>query len=140
MIVTGREAAIHAQEIINDACERTRRANLGKNGTRHPEPLPVVAPARLLSIEIRDDPADRERMGLTRNTIEATARSLKMLQMACGDIPVSRVDEVHIYRLWELMHWAPLLLQSDLNIGTSRMSRRWLRGRRSASSRPHRPP
>nr|WP_245176483.1 site-specific integrase [Stenotrophomonas maltophilia] len=113
MIVTGREAAIHAQEIINDACERTRRALLGKNGTRHPEPLPVAAPARLLSIEIRDYLADRERMGLTRNTIEATARSLKMLLMACGDIPVSRVDHVHIYRLWELMRWAPPLLQSD---------------------------
>ncbi|WP_313446169.1 site-specific integrase [Stenotrophomonas indicatrix] len=113
MIVTGREAAIHAQEIINDACERTRRAHLGKGGTRYPEPLPLAAPARLLSIEIRDYVADRERMGLTRNTIEATARSLKMLQMACGDIPVSRIDHVHIYRLWELMRWAPPLLQSD---------------------------
>ncbi|MCU1118933.1 site-specific integrase [Stenotrophomonas muris] len=113
MIVSGREAAIHAQEIINDACERARRARLGKNATRYPEPLPVAAPARLLSIEIRDYLADRERMGLTRNTIEATARSLNLLQMACGDIPVSRVDHVHIYRLWELMRWAPPLLQSD---------------------------
>lgn len=96
MIVSGREAAIHAQEIINDACERARRARLGKNATRYPEPLPIAAPARLLSVEISDYLADRERMGLVRDTIEATTRTLKLLQMACGDIPVSRIDHTHI--------------------------------------------
>ncbi|WP_184411862.1 site-specific integrase [Xanthomonas medicagonis] len=113
MIVAGREAAIHAQEIINDACERARRARLGKNATRYPEPLPVAAPARLLSVEIRDYLADRERMGLVRDTIEGTTRTLKLLQMACGDIPVSRIDHAHIYRLWELMRWAPPLFLSN---------------------------
>lgn len=113
IIVSGREAAIHAQEIINDACERARRARLGKNGTRYPEPLPVAVPARLLSVEISDYLADRERVGLARDTIEATARSLKLLFMACGDIPVSRIDHVHIYRLWELMRWSPPQLLSD---------------------------
>lgn len=113
MIVSGREAAIHAQEIINDACERARRARLGKHGTRYPEPLPVAAPARLLSVEISDYLADRERVALARDTIDATARSLKLLYMACGDIPVSRIDHVHIYRLWELMRWSPPLLLSD---------------------------
>ncbi|MFG6110248.1 site-specific integrase [Stenotrophomonas nematodicola] len=113
MIVSGREAAIHAQEIINDACERARRARLGKNATRYPEPLPVAAPARLLSVEISDYLADRERMGLARDTIDATARTLKLLQMACGEVSVSRIDHAHIYRLWELMRWAPPLLLSD---------------------------
>ncbi len=113
MIVSGREAAIHAQEIINDACERARRARLGKNATRYPEPLPIAAPARLLSVEINDYLADRERMGLVRDTIEATTRTLKLLQMACGDIPVSRIDHTHIYRLWELMRWTPPLFFSN---------------------------
>ncbi len=113
MVISGREAAIHAQEIINDACERARRARLGKNATRYPEPLPVAAPARLLSVEISDYLADRERIGLARNTIEATTRTLKLLQLTCGDIPVSRVDHAHIYRLWELMRWSPPLLLSD---------------------------
>lgn len=114
MIVSGREAAIHAQEIINDACERARRARLGKNATRYPEPLPIAAPARLLSVEVSDYLADRERMGLARDTIEATTRTLKLLLMACGDIPVSRIDHAHIYRVWEIMRWAPPLLLSDL--------------------------
>lgn len=113
MIVVGREAALHAQGIINDAFERTRRLRPSKDGTRYPEPLPVAAPARLLSIEIRDYLADRERTGLARDTIESTARSLKLLQMACGDISVSRIDHVHIYRLWDLMRWSPPLLLSD---------------------------
>ena len=113
MIVSGREAAIHAQEIINDACDRARRARLSKNATRYPEPLPIAAPARLLSVEVSDYLADRERMGLARDTIEATTRTLKLLLIACGDIPVSRIDHAHIYRLWELMRWSPPQLLSD---------------------------
>ena len=113
LVITGREAAIHAQEILNAAHERTRRSRVTKNGTRYPEPLPVGTPARLLSVEIADYLQDRDNRGLARDTVDATARTLTLLQMACGDIPVSRIDHAHIYRLWDLMRWSPPLLLSD---------------------------
>jgi integrase len=102
-----REAAINAQELFNTAFDRTRRRLSGKQGTRYPEPLPMATPARLLSVEIRDHLGDMDRRGLKRNTLESTARTLKLLQMTCGDIPVSRIDHKHFYALWELMRWAP---------------------------------
>ncbi len=113
LIITGREAAIHAQEILIAAHERNRRSRSSKSSTRWPEPLPVGTPARLLSVEIADYLQDRDNRGLARDTVEATARSLALLRMACGDIPVSRIDHAHIYRLWDLMRWAPPLLLSD---------------------------
>ena len=54
LVVTGREAAVHAQDIFNTVCERTRRPRSTKNGTRYPEPLPVATPGRSLSVEIDD--------------------------------------------------------------------------------------
>lgn len=113
LVITGREAAIHAQEILNAAHERTRRSRVTKNGTRYPEPLPVGTPARLLSVEIADYLQDRDNRGLARDTVDATARTLTLLQIACGDVPVSRIDHAHIYRLWDLMRWSPPLLLSD---------------------------
>lgn len=111
--ITGREAAIHALELFDRADERSRRVRLSKNRTLYPEPLPLGSPARLLSVEISDYLGHRDRCCLAKETIDATARTLKLLRIACGDIPVSRIDHAHIYRLWDLMRWAPPLLLSD---------------------------
>lgn len=111
--ITGREAAIHALELFDRADERSRRVRLSKNRTLYPEPLPLGSPARLLSVEISDYLGHRDRCGLAKETVEDTARSLKLLRIACGDVPVSRIDHAHIYRLWDLMRWAPPLLLSD---------------------------
>lgn len=113
MLVHGREAAITAQEILNEACSRTQRTRSGKHATRYPEPLPVAAPARLLCIEIEDHLRDMERRCLQKETVDATARTLRLLQLTCGDVPVSRIDHKHIYRLWDLMRWAPPGLTSS---------------------------
>lgn len=107
LIVCGREAAINTQEIFGTAFERTRRISTGKTGTRYPEPLPVATPARLLSVEIKDHLGDMERRCLQPDTIESTARTLKLLKMTCGNIPVSRIDHKHMYQLWDLLRWAP---------------------------------
>jgi integrase len=105
--ITGREAAINLHELFQTACDKTRRLRISKNGTRYPEPLPTGTPARLLSSEIKDYLRDMERRNLRRRTIEATSRTLEILQLACGDIPVSRIDHKHIYALWDLLRWSP---------------------------------
>ncbi len=105
--IAGREAAINTQEFFHSVLDKTRRLGTGKNGTRFPEPLPVATPARLLSVEIKDHLGDMERRCLQRDTIESTARTLKLLKMTCGDIPLSRIDHKHMYALWDLLRWAP---------------------------------
>lgn len=114
LVVTSREAAIQAQEILNAAYERTRRARSAKNGTRYPEPLPVGTPGRSLSVEINDYIRNRgDYSCLAKETVEATSRTLRLLLMTCGDIPVTRIDHAHIYKLWDLIRWAPDRLLSD---------------------------
>lgn len=111
--VRGREAAINLQELFHPACEKTQRFRARKDGTRYPEPLPMGAPARLLSAEIHDYLRDQARRNLQQGTIDATARSLEILKITTGDIPVARIDHKHIYLLWDLLRWAPPNVTSD---------------------------
>ncbi|SKA14861.1 site-specific integrase [Novilysobacter spongiicola] len=111
--IAGREAAINLQELFHTAVERTGRRRVGKDGTRYPEPLPMGAPARLLSVEVSDYLSDMVRRNLQPHTVKAAGRTLQILTMACGDIPVSRIDHKHIYTLWDLLRWAPPNLTSD---------------------------
>ncbi len=111
--VRGREAAINLQELFHTACEKTQRYRARKDGTRYPEPLPMGAPARLLSAEINDYLGDQARRNLQQSTIDATARSLEILKITTGDIPVARIDHKHIYLLWDLLRWAPPNVSSD---------------------------
>jgi len=107
MIIRGREAAYSAQDILDAAFQKTQRVRSGRHGTRYHDPLPVGAPARLLSIEIEDHLKHLERRGLRPETIEGVARTLKMLRIACGDVPVSRIDHHSIHKVWDLLRWAP---------------------------------
>ncbi|MCI1130809.1 site-specific integrase [Stenotrophomonas maltophilia] len=111
--ITGREAAIHAQEMLDRADDRQRRSRRANGCTQYPVPLPVASAPRLLSVEIADYIRSRDDRGLAKDTTGSTFRTLTLLKMACGDIPVSRIDHAHIYRLWELLRWAPPLLLSD---------------------------
>lgn len=113
MNITGREAAIRAQEMLDRADDRQRRNRLSKGRTHYPEPLPIASAPRLLSVEIADYVRSRDDRGLAKDTTGSTLRTLTFLKMACGDIPVSRIDHAHIYRLFELLRWAPPLLMSD---------------------------
>jgi integrase len=111
--IRGREAAINLQELFHTACEKTQRFRARKDGTRYPEPLPLGTPARLLSAEINDYLRDQARRNLQQSTIDATARSLEILKITTGDIPVARIDHKHIYQLWELLRWAPPNVTTD---------------------------
>lgn len=113
ILIQGREAAINLQELFHTACERTQRFRVRKDGTRYPEPLPLGAPARLLSAEIADYLRDQDRRNLEPDTIQKTARSLGILKIATGDIPVNRIDHKHIYLVWELLRWAPPKVTTD---------------------------
>ncbi|MBB5879650.1 integrase [Xanthomonas arboricola] len=73
----------------------------------------MATPGRQLSEEIADYLRDMTRRNLRPRTIEATARTLGLLQRACGDIRVARIDHQPIYRLWDLMRWAPAGAASD---------------------------
>lgn len=111
--LTGRDAAINFQEMLQTVGAHTRRARIGKDGTRYPEPLPMGAPARLLSVEIVDYLRDMQRRNLQMDTIDAAARTLKILLIACGDIPVNRIDRQHVLGLFDLLRWAPPNITTD---------------------------
>lgn len=113
VVLRTREAGIEFQELLNTACDKTRSSRLRKDGTRYHDPLPIGTPARLLSAETRDYLNDMDRRGLQPDTIDATARTLLILRMACGDIPVSRIEPRHIHLLWDLLRWAPPGLTSN---------------------------
>lgn len=105
--LTGREAGINFQEFMLSMCDKTRRFRIRKDGTRYIEPLPMGSPARLLSAEIADYLRDMQRRNLQLTTITASARTLKILLIVCGDIPVHRIKHDQIYLLWDFLRWAP---------------------------------
>lgn len=105
--ISDREGAFNAQDLINAVLSKTARIRSGKHGTRYSEPLPPGSPARLLSIEIEDFSRHQSRRYLKSGTINDYARTLKLLLLTIGDIPVSRIDHTHVDRLWDLLRWAP---------------------------------
>lgn len=118
--VKGREAAISLDQIIHNVQEKAKRWRGGKHATSTQQPLPMFYPARVLSIEIRDHLNDMARKGLNPKTVEVTTRTLKLLQLTCGDIPANRINYQHIHLLWEVLRWAPpgLTLRTDFDTFT----------------------
>lgn len=114
--LVGCAAANQLLELIQSICDKTRRVRVRNDGTRYPEPLPIAAPARKLSVEIADYLGDMRRRNLQPRTIEKAARTLHILLMACGDIQVSRILHKEIYLLWDLLIWSPPNLTSDPNL------------------------
>lgn len=98
---------VNLQELVGNTLKLTRRRRISRDGTRYPEPLPTWAPARKLSIEIHDYLRYRDTRGLSDNTQTASKRTLDMLFSVCGDIYVSSITHAHIYKLWDLIRWAP---------------------------------
>lgn len=113
IVIPSREAAFNAQDLINTACNKTARARSGKHGTRYSDPLPPGSPARLLSIEMEDYTKNQHRRFLKSGTIEDSMRTLRLLLLTCGDIPVSHIDHTHIDRMWDLLRWAPSAIFKD---------------------------
>lgn len=111
--ITNREGAFNAHDLINTVLNKTARIRSGKHGTRYAELLPPGSPARILSIEIEDFSLHQRRRYLKSATVKDYARTLNLLLLTCGDIPVSRIDHTHVERLWDLLRWAPSALLQD---------------------------
>ncbi|WP_096379876.1 site-specific integrase [Lysobacter enzymogenes] len=97
--------AIRFQETLNYVSEATRRPS--RAGTRYPQQLALHAPARVLSLEMRDFLKDLERCNSSTLTVKAYTRTLGLLMRVTGDVPVSRIDHADIHKMWELLRWAP---------------------------------
>lgn len=113
MVACDDESSIRIQDIISMLIDREESRRRRGIKTRYPEPLPLSAPARMLSIEVKDYLGDMARRDLRAATIQSSKRTLALLQWVCGDIPVSRIEHKHIYRLWDLLRWAPSGVTSD---------------------------
>ncbi|WP_372173843.1 hypothetical protein [Xanthomonas axonopodis] len=105
--VRGRQAAIQLSEMLQSAWQTFCASRARRPRSRYPEALPTGSPARLLSVEIADYLKDMARRGLQDTTINSAARSLKILRLTCGDVPVSQIDHQHIHQMWDVLRWAP---------------------------------
>lgn len=99
--------AYHFGEFVNTAIEGTKRKRLGRTATRYLEHLPDSFPARLLSQETADYLKDMERRELSRSALSCQRHHFRMLMLATGDIPVSRINCDHIRDFWDVMRWWP---------------------------------
>lgn len=105
--VSSSSDVVNLEQVINRTRNLTKRRRTTRNGTRFPEPLPHETPARKLSVEVEDYQRYRVMRGLADNTLKASKRTLTMLQAVCGDIYVSSINHAHIYKMWDLIRWAP---------------------------------
>lgn len=94
-------------EFISATIEGTKRKRPGRTATRYLEHLPSSVPARLLSEEMADYLKDMERRELSRSSLFCQRHTFRMLMLAVGDIPVSRITCDHIRDFWDVMRWWP---------------------------------
>ena len=105
--VNSRESMSALGDALRLILDKTQRSRKRYGETRYPEPLPGATPGRYLSIEVKDHLDDLERRGLRPSTISAQGRALRMLKLACGDIPVADITTDHIRELWDVLRWFP---------------------------------
>lgn len=101
------EGAYHFREFVDAIMGATQRVRPGKKATRYLEHLPASVPARLLSGEAADYMQDMQRRRLGKSSIENFAHFVRLLKVATGDIPVSRITTTHITEFWEVLRWWP---------------------------------
>lgn len=103
--VATHEGALHLNSALVTLLEKTRRPRTGQS--RFAEPLPLGAPARLLSKEAADFLEDMKRRGLAPSTISTQKHVFRLLTLAAGDIPASEVNAQHIREFWDVVRWWP---------------------------------
>jgi integrase len=94
-------------EFVSTTLEGTKRKRAGRTATRYLEHLPNNVPARLLSEETADYLKDMERRELSRTALSCQRHHFRLLLLATGDIPVSRITCDHIRDFWDVMRWWP---------------------------------
>lgn len=101
------DGAFHLREFLDAALEGTRRKRRSKNATRYLEHIPPSVPTRKLSQEADDYLKDMERRKLSRSSLYNQRHYFRLLLLASGDIPVSRISSDHIREFWEVVRWWP---------------------------------
>lgn len=105
--VNSRESMTALGDALRLIIDKTQRSRKRYGETRYPEPLPAATPGRYLSIEAKDHIDDLQRRGLQPCSISAQDRALRMLKLACGDIPVGDITTSHILEFWDVLRWFP---------------------------------
>lgn len=106
MIVRGRDAAFNALDLLQATMDKTRRIRVGSAASTLPAPL-SAGPGRKLSVAIKDHLTHQGRRRLRQATIDDTMRTLRVLLVACGDIPITRITTDHVFTAWDLLTWLP---------------------------------
>lgn len=113
--VNSRESMTALGDALRLILEKTQRSRKRYGETRYPEPLHPATPGRYLSIEVKDHLDDLRRRNLSPAAIAAQERALRLLKLACGDIPVGDITTQHIREFWDVLRWFPgRLVQSSL--------------------------
>jgi integrase len=108
--VNSRESMTALSDALRLILDKTQRTRKRYGETRYPEPLPSATPGRYLSLEIEDHLDDLRRRNLRPSSISAQERALRMLKLACGDIPVGDITTSHIRDFWDVLRWFPATL------------------------------
>lgn len=101
------QGAFNFREFVDATIEGTSRKRHSKNATRYLEHIPPSVPTRLLSEEAADYLKDMERRKLSRTSLINQAHYFRLLKLATGDIPVSRISSDHIREFWDVIRWWP---------------------------------
>ncbi len=96
-----------AWALVRDSKSRARRS-------RYSNTLPLKAPARRLSVEAADFVNDMQRRALKNTSWASAARSLKILRLAIGDVPVDEITPQSIATFFDVLRWAPPDLTSNI--------------------------
>lgn len=99
--------AFNFREFLDATLEGTSRKRRSKNATRYLEHLPPSVPTRILSEEAADYTKDMKRRGLSRSSLFNQQHYFRLLLLATGDIPVSRISSDHISEFWDVVRWWP---------------------------------
>lgn len=95
------------REFVESTFELVKRRRQGRNATRYLEELSNPEAPRLLSEEAADYLAEMKRCRKARSTQYSQKRHFRLLILAAGDIPVSRISSAHIREFWEVLRWWP---------------------------------
>ncbi len=95
------------REFVEATFELVKRRRQGRNATRYLEELSNPEAPRLLSEEAGDYLAEMKRRRKARSTQYSQKRHFRLLTLAAGDIPVSRISSAHIREFWEVLRWWP---------------------------------
>jgi integrase len=95
------------REFVESTFELVKRRRQGRNATRYLEELSNPEAPRLLSEEASDYLAEMKRLRKARSTQYSQKHHFRLLLLAAGDIPVSRIGSAHIREFWEVLRWWP---------------------------------